>query len=158
MEQKAAPMEHHPQEKPRSTSAMEFFRVPLERFNATPERATSTMHGERPLGHADVSSLPMSDAPSSPHAFEFDLDRGIRLQAVEKLETSPLLRLEKDVAPKTSGVYALYHKGVLVYIGKASKGTTKSKRTLRERLNEHVSKIGGRQNILVSEVESVLAT
>lgn len=32
-------------------------------------------------------------------------------------------------------------------IGKASKGTTKSKRTLRSRLNEHVGKIDERRNI-----------
>ena len=32
-------------------------------------------------------------ASSSPHHFEFDLDRGIRDQAVEKLNNSPLLPL-----------------------------------------------------------------
>jgi hypothetical protein len=86
------------------------------------------------------------------HRFEFDLDRGIRLQAVEKLEASPSLTLAKDVGPQSSGVYALFHKHRLVYIGKASKGTTKSKRTLRARLNEHVAKISGRKNINVGEV------
>jgi hypothetical protein len=52
-----------------------------------------------------------------------------------------LFVLAKDVGPPASGVYALYFKEKLVYIGKASKETTKSKRTLRARLNEHVSKI-----------------
>jgi len=66
---------------------------------------------------------------------------------VEKLEASPPLTLERSVGPQASGVYALYFKGALVYIGKASKGTTKSKRTLRARLAEHVGKIAGRQNI-----------
>jgi|SRR5665213_586674 len=83
----------------------------------------------------------------NPHHFDFDLDRGIRLQAVEKLEASPILPLKKGVGPQESGVYALYFKGALVYVGKASKGTTKSKRTLRARLAEHASKVSARQNI-----------
>jgi hypothetical protein len=81
------------------------------------------------------------------HHFDFDLDRGIRVQVVEKLEASPLLALKKGVGPPASGVYALYYRGKLVYIGKASKGTTTSKRTLRARLNEHVGKLTERQNI-----------
>jgi len=87
------------------------------------------------------------------HHFDFDLDRGIREQVVEKLETSPLLLLTKDVGPAFSGIYALYFKDKLVYIGKASKGTTKSKRTLRSRLNEHVDKINSRQNLALAEVQ-----
>ena len=83
-----------------------------------------------------------------PHHFDFDLDRGIRLQVVEKLESSPLLALERGVGPEASGIYALYFRGHLVYVGKASKGTTKSKRTLRARLAEHVAKISGRRNII----------
>ncbi|MGD0134226.1 MAG: Eco29kI family restriction endonuclease [Bryobacteraceae bacterium] len=55
--------------------------------------------------------------------------------------------MAKGVGPLASGVYALYFEDRLVYIGKASKGTTKSGRTLRARLNEHVSKISGRKNI-----------
>jgi len=94
----------------------------------------------------------MSDPTPDPHRFDFDLDRGIRLQAVEHLEQSPSLVLAKDVGPQSSGVYALYHKGQLVYIGKASKGTTKSKRTLRARLNEHVAKISRRKNTKPGEV------
>ena len=77
----------------------------------------------------------MSDG-ESPHHFEFDLDRGIRDQVVEKLEASPLLSLEKNIGPTLSGIYVLYFKGDLVYLGKASRGSTKSKRTLRSRLNE----------------------
>jgi hypothetical protein len=61
------------------------------------------------------------------HHFDFDLDRGIRTQVVEKLEASPLLALTKRTGPNASGIYALYFKGQLVYIGKASKGTTKAK-------------------------------
>jgi Eco29kI-like restriction endonuclease len=89
----------------------------------------------------------------SPHYFDFDLDRGIREQVVEKLEGSPLLSLSKEVGPASSGIYALYFKRKLVYIGKASKGTTKSRRTLRARLAEHSSKIKGRRNISLSEMK-----
>ncbi len=87
------------------------------------------------------------------HHFDFDLDRAIGAQVVEKLESSPLLLLTRNVGPKESGIYALYFKGKLVYIGKASKDTTKSKRTLRSRLNEHVGKIEGRQNISLGDMQ-----
>jgi hypothetical protein len=89
---------------------------------------------------------------ADPHRFEFDLDRGIRVQVVEALEHSPALSLIKNVGPAESGIYALYLKGSLVYVGKASKGTTKSKRTLRARLNEHVGKIRGRKNITLAKI------
>lgn len=86
------------------------------------------------------------------HKFDFDLDRAISAQVVEKLESSPLIKLERNAAPKVSGIYALYYKGRLVYVGKASKETTKSARSLRERLNEHATKIGGRQHIKLSQM------
>jgi hypothetical protein len=60
----------------------------------------------------------MPDAGNDEHHFEFDLDRGIRAQVVEKLEASPLLPLAKGIGPQNSGIYALYFKGELVYIGK----------------------------------------
>lgn len=88
-----------------------------------------------------------------PHRFEFDLDRGIRAQVVEKLEASPPLPLTKGVGPSDSGIYALYFRDELVYIGKASKGTTKSKRTLRARLSEHAGKISGRKNISLEDMK-----
>ena len=94
----------------------------------------------------------MPDDSSDLHRFDFDLDRGIRSQVVEKLEQSPSLALEKNTGPQASGIYALYFKGRLVYVGKASKGTTKSLRTLRARLNEHVGKIGLRQNITLADM------
>jgi len=90
---------------------------------------------------------------NDPHHFDFDLDRGIRIQVVEKLEASPLLLLTKGVAPALSGIYALYHKKRLVYVGKATKETTKSKRTLRSRLDEHCGKIASRQNITLKEMK-----
>lgn len=86
------------------------------------------------------------------HHFDFDLDRAISAQVVEKLEVSPLIALARGVGPAESGIYALYHKGSLVYVGKASKGTTKSKRTLKGRLSEHVGKISRRQNISIEDM------
>jgi hypothetical protein len=88
----------------------------------------------------------------NPHHFDFDLDRGIREQVVEKLEASPSSLLTRGVGPQMSGIYALYFKEKLVYVGKASKGTTKSKRTLRGRFSEHVSNIGSRENISLSDM------
>jgi hypothetical protein len=94
----------------------------------------------------------MGDVVPDAHHFEFDLDRGIRSQVVEKLESSPLLELTKGVGPRSSGIYALYFRDGLVYVGKASKGTTKSGRTLRARLAEHVGKISGRHNIKLDDM------
>ena len=99
------------------------------------------------------AKLLLPSATNDPHFFDFDLDRGIREQVVEKLEASEFLPLTKNIGPVQSGIYALYHKGVLVYIGKASKGTTKSGRTLRARLNEHVSKLGKRQNLELGDLQ-----
>jgi hypothetical protein len=95
----------------------------------------------------------MPEATDDPHYFEFDLDRGIREQVVEKLESSPSLALTRGVGPLASGIYALYYKGKLVYIGKASKETTKAKRTLRARLSEHAAKISGSQNITLGDMK-----
>jgi hypothetical protein len=87
------------------------------------------------------------------HSFEFDLDQAIRAQVVGRLESSPLLPLVRGVGPVSSGIYALYFQGSLVYVGKASRGTTKSKRTLRARLSEHAGKIAGRRNITLTQVQ-----
>lgn len=88
-----------------------------------------------------------------PHHFEFDLDEGIRAQVIDKLEASPLLPLVTGVGPRESGVYALFYLGDLVYVGKASKETTKSQRTLRGRLAEHRIKIAGRQNVELCDMQ-----
>src|SRR5208283_3814691 len=95
----------------------------------------------------------MPDAGDDPHHFDFDLDRAIRAQVVEKLEASPFLPLTKGTGPKASGICALYFKDRLVYIGKASKETTKSKRTLRTRLAEHAGKISERKNISLDDMK-----
>ena len=93
------------------------------------------------------------EATPDPHHFDFDLDRGVRTQVIEKLEASPPLPLRKGIGPQKSGIYALYLNGDLVYIGKASSETAKSRRTLRQRLNEHVSKIDGRENISLADMQ-----
>lgn len=93
------------------------------------------------------------ESDTNPHHFDFDLDEGIRTQVIEKLEASPLLTLISGVGPKESGVYALFYRDTLVYVGKASKETTKSGRTLRARLSEHRIKIAARQNINLDEMQ-----
>jgi hypothetical protein len=93
-----------------------------------------------------------TDKSSNQHLFVFDLDRAILEQLIEVLEKSPLLPLANGVGPKLSGIYALYWKGALVYVGKATRALTKSKRDLRGRLNEHTSKIAGRKNIALSQM------
>ncbi|MFT3883201.1 MAG: Eco29kI family restriction endonuclease [Gemmatales bacterium] len=81
------------------------------------------------------------------HLFRFNLDLAIREQLIDSLERSPLCNLTKGAGPHLSGIYVLYWKKKLVYVGKATKELTKSKRTLRVRLDEHVGKIGSRRNI-----------
>ena len=88
-----------------------------------------------------------------PHRFDFDLDRGIREQVIQALEQSPLLNLTKGIGPRASGIYALYFRRSLAYVGKASTGLTKSGRTLRARLAEHRRKIEARQNITLSDMQ-----
>jgi hypothetical protein len=88
-----------------------------------------------------------------PHLFVFDLDSAIRDQVIKALDKSPLLDLTPGAGPKLSGIYALYWKGDLVYVGKAAKELTKSKRDLRARLNEHVAKISTRQNIAIADMK-----
>lgn len=83
------------------------------------------------------------DDPLEPHRFVFDLDRGIREQVIEKLDASPAVPFAKSCGPQESGLYALYFDGKLAYIGKATKEFTKSDRTLRARLNEHLRKLRG---------------
>ncbi|NJS15672.1 MAG: Eco29kI family restriction endonuclease [Sphingopyxis sp.] len=80
-----------------------------------------------------------------PHHFTFDLDAGIRSQLVEHLERTPKLELAKGVGPSESGLYAIFLDETLVYIGKATRTFTKSGRTLRARLAEHIGKLSGRK-------------
>ena len=83
---------------------------------------------------------------TDPHKFEFEIDRAIRTQVREKLESSPELPLSEDVAPAKKGVYVLYWKGRLVYAGKALHTT------LKRRLVEHSRKIAGRRNMALRQI------
>ncbi|MDP2675082.1 MAG: Eco29kI family restriction endonuclease [Dehalococcoidia bacterium] len=80
------------------------------------------------------------------HEFFFEFDRAFNHQLIEKFEASPAHPLTEEVAPRSKGVYALYHRGDLVYAGKALQ--TK----LGRRLSEHYRKIAGRRNIEVGDV------
>ncbi|MBZ5525005.1 MAG: Eco29kI family restriction endonuclease [Acidobacteriia bacterium] len=80
------------------------------------------------------------------HDFVFEFDKAYTSQLVEKFEASPQHDLVKDIAPRKKGVYALYHKGTLVYAGKAMATL------LRGRLNEHLKKIGARRNLKLGDM------
>jgi len=95
----------------------------------------------------------LDTSAENPHQFDFDLDKGIRVQVVEKLEGSPQLPLDRDVGPRASGIYALYRGDTIVYVGKVSKEMTKSKRTLRDRLNEHIDKISQQPKISLADMK-----
>lgn len=90
--------------------------------------------------------------PAIPSLFRFDLDKAIQDQLIEFLENLPPIPLRKNIGPALSGIYALYFRNELVYVGKASRETTRSGRTVRTRLNEHVRKIESRQNITLDDM------
>lgn len=80
------------------------------------------------------------------HDFVFEFDKAYTGQLIEKFEASPQHDLVMDVAAPKKGVYALYHRGKLVYAGKALHTT------LKRRLNEHASKIDSRKNIRLADI------
>jgi len=80
------------------------------------------------------------------HEFVFEFDTAYNHQLIEKFEASPEHPLMPDIAPRVKGVYALYHRGKLVYAGKALNTT------LGRRLGEHYKKIDRRQNVNPSEM------
>ena len=86
---------------------------------------------------------------SSPYFdhFEIDLVSALSRQLVgafDDLVAAPLTDEKLDDLPRGQGVYQLYHKDSLVYVGKSD--------SLRGRLSQHRKKITGRRNIAVSEV------
>lgn len=95
---------------------------------------------------------------NGPHHFTFDLDAGIRAQLIDHLNSTPKLPLKSGVGPKESGLYAIYLDENLVYIGKATKSFTKSERTLRDRLGEHVRKLSERTGGDLSRFKITYAT
>ena len=81
------------------------------------------------------------------HDFVFEkFDRVDTAQLIEKLKQAPSILIE-NVAPPKKGVYALYHKGKLVYAGKSLHTT------LKGRLNDHARKISSRLNINLSDMK-----
>lgn len=81
------------------------------------------------------------------HNFVFEFDKAYTAQLIEKFEASPQHSLTMNIAPAKKGVYALYHKGKLVYAGKALHTT------LKGRLNDHARKITSRQNIHITDMK-----
>jgi hypothetical protein len=84
--------------------------------------------------------------PSHAH-FEIDIISALSGQLVaafSKLDVGPLTLDEVTSLEKGQGVYKLYHKGSLVYVGKAD--------SLKRRLGEHRDKISGRLNIDVADM------
>ncbi len=79
--------------------------------------------------------------------FEIDIISALSGQLVaafSKLTIGPLTNDEINSLPKGQGIYKLYHRGSLVYVGKAHQ--------LRRRLGEHGHKIQGRLNIDVVDM------
>lgn len=97
-------------------------------------------------------------ADRDPHRFVFDLDAGIRDQLIQHLDSTPKVPLVKGVGPLESGLYQIFLDGRLVYIGKATKNFTKSGRTLRARLAEHVGKLSARPSCDLSRFTVTYAT
>jgi hypothetical protein len=84
--------------------------------------------------------------PSHAH-FEIDIIHALSSQLVaafSKLDAATLTADEVSSLPKGQGVYKLYHRESLVYVGKAD--------SLKKRLGEHRHKISGRLNIDVADM------
>lgn len=83
--------------------------------------------------------------------FEFALSEALILQLVECLNnmgTSPLNPILASQVPDKQGVYQLFHKGKLVYIGK-----TDAKKGLQHRLTRHAAKILSRVGLSAGDVQ-----
>lgn len=79
--------------------------------------------------------------------FEIDIISALSSQLVvafENLDIGPLSRELLNSLEPGQGVYQLFHKGSLVYVGQA--------RSLKKRLGEHLEKISGRRNIDVADM------
>jgi hypothetical protein len=79
--------------------------------------------------------------------FEIDIVSALSSQlvtALERLDVGPLSTDVLNSLDAGKGVYQLFHKGALVYVGKAE--------SLKKRLEEHREKISGRRNIEVDDM------
>jgi hypothetical protein len=90
-----------------------------------------------------MATQPPSD-PFAAHKFN-PLD--IPTHLLERFEESPLLAFPPATMPTETGIYGLYLRNELVYIGKAT-----GKSDLRKRFSEHKTKIAGRKNIKLSQL------
>jgi len=101
-----------------------------------------------PLGSATASAAKQSALGPCHANFELDLVAALAEQleaALGKLSPATLGGDSVDQLDARQGVYALYRRDNLVYIGKAE--------TLKGRLQEHRFKLSGRQNITVEEMK-----
>jgi hypothetical protein len=79
--------------------------------------------------------------------FEIDIISALSSQLVdafEKLDPGPLTEKQLDDLDPGQGVYQLFYKGAIVYVGQA--------RSLKTRRAQHRKKISGRQNINVEDM------
>jgi Eco29kI restriction endonuclease len=79
--------------------------------------------------------------------FDLDIPLAVREQLDAKFQTLTTDPLDGQILgslPPGQGVYELFHQGILVYAGKA--------KDLPSRLLNHCRKIGGRQNIVATDV------
>lgn len=79
--------------------------------------------------------------------FEIDIISALSIQLTRALDALDIGALEPSTLrtlPTSQGVYKLFHKQQLVYVGKAN--------NLSKRLTEHWKKISGRQNISVDSM------
>ncbi len=79
--------------------------------------------------------------------FEIDIISALVDQlvpALDRLNEGPLTDQNIEQVPEERGVYQLFHRHILVYVGKADK--------LRERLQDHRRKILGRKNIDIADM------
>ncbi|WP_110642232.1 GIY-YIG nuclease family protein [Salinicola sp. CPA57] len=82
---------------------------------------------------------------------EFDLPKHLLEELVtnfDEMPSGPLTLKNASTAQEAQGVYQIFHKGNLVYIGKTS-----SSKGLKSRLQRHAKKITDRENLAIKDVQ-----
>jgi len=88
--------------------------------------------------------------PPGYREFEFDLPQALLahlIQAFDTMEPGPLTPEVVELIPEAQGVYQLFHRNTLVYIGK-----TDAQSGLRQRLSRHAWTVQHRKNLAASDV------
>ncbi|WP_211257290.1 MULTISPECIES: Eco29kI family restriction endonuclease [Actinoalloteichus] len=67
-------------------------------------------------------------------------------ESLDKLTPAPLTTENLDCVERTAGVYQLYHREELVYVGKADQ-------PLPSRIHQHLRKVSGRRNISLQDMK-----